>query len=233
MRILGKFLLGTLLVLPGCFGATPASAPNHPDQFALSSCSLGCSGTTCAVNSISTNQPITLVFNDKIDPATVSLTELSIIDITSGATPPVEFSVSGNQIIVRPTLFETEAGLTFGFEEDGIYRIQLFADPFTNVIRSVIGRPNITTLDCNIATSGITDLVPGRPQVIFTPDASTPPTSSDFVVTMVFTDLMQKAQLVNSPYGTSPTIGVQIIDDTQSSTIAVNVPGTFDVKERR
>jgi len=170
-----------------------------------------------------------LVFNDKIDPATVSLTELSIIDITSGATPPVEFSVSGNQIIVRPTLFETEAGLTFGFEEDGIYRIQLFADPFTNVIRSVIGRPNITTLDCNIATSGITDLVPGRPQVIFTPDASTPPTSSDFVVTMVFTDLMQKAQLVNSPYGTSPTIGVQIIDDTQSSTIAVNVPGTFDV----
>ncbi|MCH2111429.1 MAG: hypothetical protein MK213_01110, partial [Planctomycetes bacterium] len=69
-RILGLFLLlvtGALTM--GCFGS--GAQTTHPAEFALASCSLGCSGETCAVNSIATNQQITLTFNDAVDPATV------------------------------------------------------------------------------------------------------------------------------------------------------------------
>ena len=229
MPILGKILLCAVLALPACFGSTPSNAQHHASEFALESCSLGCNGPTCSVNAIATNQSITLTFNDYIDLSTVSLTEISVIQIPSGVTPPIEFFVNKrNQITIRPTLFETESGLQFGFEEGSQYRIQLFANT-TNVVRSVIGRPNTTLLNCTITTAGILDLVPGRPEVAFTPSSTSPPVSSVFDITMVFNDLMQKAQLVDSTTGLSPTISVQVIDDTQSPSVLVDVPGIFSI----
>ncbi|RMH02023.1 MAG: hypothetical protein D6702_09630 [Planctomycetota bacterium] len=223
--------LGLLGMLPACGGSTSAGVVTRAGNFRLALCSLGCGGGTCAVNQIATNQDIVFTFNDDVDPATVSFSTISVVEVANGSTPPGEFLVSGRKVIFRPQLIENEAGIQFGFDEGANYRVTLLASPESSVVRSVIGRPNLTPISCVVSTSGIIDLVPGRPRVEITPNGDDPPTTSEFDIVMVFNDLMQKDQLVDPVTGDSPSVSVSVVDDSQpSGTVVVKVPGTFSVE---
>lgn len=230
LRILRTCLVpGTLIlaaVLGACFSGG-GSGGGNASEFSLVSCSLGCGHGTCAVTSIAVNQDIVLTFNDEVDPATVSFTTLQILQRDNGTSPVGQFLVDGNRVIFRPALIETPTGVLFGFEDGADYLITLFAAPESAVIRSTIGRPNTTPIVCTVRTEGVADLVPGRPRVSFTPDAAHPPTSREFDITMVFNDLMQRAQLVDPVTGESPTIRVVVVDSTTGQTLESEVPGTF------
>ncbi len=230
-RILGKtFALGLLAVLTACSGSSSSKVVTRAGNFQIALCSLGCQGGSCAVNLIATNQDIVFPFNDAVDPSTVSFTSISVVEINNGSTPPGEFLVQGRKVIFRPALIENEAGIQFGFQEGAIYRITVFASPESNVVKSVIGRPNLTPITCSIQTAGIIDLVPGRPRVTFTPNLTKPPTTNDFDVVMVFNDLMQKDQLVDSATGSSPSVSVRVVDDSQATTVEVAIPGTYSIE---
>jgi hypothetical protein len=213
----------------GCLGSTSSNAETHRDKFEVDLCSLGCHGTTCSVNQIATNQDIVITFNDDVKASSVNYATMSFVNEVTGATPPGTFFVNGETVIFRPALIESEAGIAFGFEDGATYRLNLFADPEWNVIRSVIDRPNLTGINCGITTSGIIDLAPGSPSVVVTPDSTTPPVSSDFDITLVFNDLIQKSQLVNESTGLSPSITISVADSTLGQAIDVSIPGTFDV----
>ncbi len=229
-RILGQtFALGLLALLPACSGSSSGGVTRAGD-FQVALCSLGCQGGSCAVNQIATNQDIVFTFNDDVDPASVSFTSLSVVEVSNGSTPPGEFVVDGRKLIFRPSLIESQAGISFGFAEGSVYRVTLFAAPESNVVKSVIGRPNLSPISCAISTDGVIDLVPGRPTVSFTPNATSPPNNSNFSINMVFNDLMQKDQLVDPVTGGSPSISVKVVDDSQpGSSVEVDVPGTFTI----
>lgn len=227
-RILGKSIaFGLLAATAACFGTTSSKVVTRAGEFQIALCSLGCQGGTCAVNQIATNQDIVITFNDDVDPATVSFTTIQVVEVSNGSTPPGEFLVNGRKVTFRPALIETAAGILFGFQEDAIYQIKVFASPESNVIRSVIGRPNLTPITCSVQTSGIIDLAPGRPKVSFSPNSSQPPVRSDFDIIMVFNDLMQKAQLVDPETGESPSVNVVVVDDTPGSAVEITIPGSF------
>ncbi|TAH34990.1 MAG: hypothetical protein EYC70_14460 [Planctomycetota bacterium] len=232
-RILGSiFLLGLLSgawLLPACSGGGGGgSSGNQAAVFRISGCSLGCSAGTCAANSTAVNQDIVITFNDRVDPATVSFTTIPIVETGTGSTPPGAFIVQGRTVIFRPALLLTDTGITFGFEEGGEYEIRLFASPDSNVVRSTIGRPNTTPLRCIVTASGVVDLVPGRPTVSFTPNAADPPAGREFVITMVFNDLMQVGQLVDPETGTSPTLRAVVVDESVSPALETTVDGVYE-----
>ncbi|KAA3608180.1 MAG: hypothetical protein DWQ01_14000 [Planctomycetota bacterium] len=216
--------------VPACFGGGGNSSANPAAAtFRLRRCSLGCNSGTCAVNEIATNQEIKLSFNDKVDPATVSFTTISIVERTTGSSPPGSFLVEGSQVIFRPALLETQSGIRFGFTDGANYEITMLASPQTSVVRSRIGRPNTTALSCVVQTNGVADLVPGNPEVSFTPNQSQPPTQKNFSFEIIFNDLMQKFQLVDPDTGESPTIGVTLVDESiPGRVLEVAVSGTFE-----
>jgi len=226
-RILVAGALGLLLV-SGCGGGGAGkSSTGAASVFRLVNCSLGCGAGTCSVTTMATNQDLILTFNDKVDPATANFTTFRIVERGTGSTPPGTFLVSGKQVVFRPLLIETESGIQFGFNEGADYEIQLLAAPESEVLKSKIGRPNTSPLNCTVTTTGIIDVVPGRPNVTITPTAENPPTTRDFIITLVFNDIMQRSQLVDVISGTSPTIKIVLADNTQSQTIFTPVPGTF------
>ncbi|HEX9793456.1 MAG TPA: Ig-like domain-containing protein [Planctomycetota bacterium] len=233
-RILRHVPAGLVLLactaLAACFGGSGSTSRNgfaSTKQFLVNSCTLGCSAGSCAATSIAVNQDVTFFFNDRVDRATVSFTTIEITEKLTGTTPPGDFLVTDNRVTFRPALLETSSGILFGFEDGADYEVKLFALPESNVIRSTIGRPNQTPIQCTIRTEGIKDLVPGRPRVSFTPSASAPPTSTSFEVVMVFNDLMEKGQLVDPVTKDSPTVNVVILDEFPGQTVETQMPGTF------
>ncbi len=227
-RILGPSLAVCALLLGACGSGTKSGESRAP-VFQVSLTSLGMQGGTCAVNSIATNQDVVLTFNDLVAPASVSFTTFSVVNRLDGSSPAGQFLVQDNRVTFRPSLIETEAGVIFGFQEGAIYEFQLFADPESNVIRSIIGRPNTTPLTCAVSTNGIIDLVPGSPTVALTPNEGAPPTTREFPLTMVFNDLMQKAQLIDPVTLGSPSINVVVEDQTLASPVEIPVPGSFEI----
>ncbi len=225
-RILVAGALGLLLVF-GCGGGAGRSSTGAASVFRLVNCNLGCGAGTCSVTTMATNQDLILSFNDKVDPATANFTTFHIVERGTGSTPPGTFLVNGKQVVFRPLLIETDSGIQFGFNEGSDYEIQLLAAPESEVLKSKIGRSNTTPLNCTVRTTGIIDVVPGRPNVTITPTAETPPTTRDFIITLVFNDIMQRSQLVDVISGTSPTIKIVLADSTQSQTIFTPVPGAF------
>lgn len=226
-RILVSLPILGALAAAGCSGGGGAAAAPGAAEFRLTTCSLGCGAGTCAANHIATNQDVTFTFNDQVDPVTVSFTTIPIVEMNVGSTPPGEFLVEGRKVTFRPALLETQTGIRFGFDEGGEYEITVYAAPLQNVVRSRMGRPNTAALRCIVTTSGIVDLVPGRPTVTFTPNPDRPPASRDFLVTMVFNDLMQTGQLVDPETGGSPTIRVLVVDEGGAQVLETAVDGTF------
>ena len=227
-RILDKLLVpGLLLLWAGCSSGSSDGTSPGASSFRIKLCSLGCNSGTCAVNEIATNQSIVLTFNDEVDPASVSFTTISLVEQSNGTSPQGEFIVDGPRVIFRPALTETTGGILFGFADGSIYELSIKSAPESNVVRSVIGRPNTTALTCQIQTKGIIDLVPGRPSVSVKPNAGNPPSSNPFNVVFTFNDLMQKAQLVDELTGTSPTLSVVVVDQTSVPAVEISIPGVF------
>lgn len=168
-----------------------------------------------------------MVFNDRVDAATVSFTTITIVEKVTGSSPPGQFLVDGSRVVFRPALLETPTGLQFGFIDGAEYEVRLAASPQTAVVHSRIGRPNTTPLTCVVRTSGIADLVPGDPSVSFTPNAANPPPTRDFDIVITFNDLMQKFQLVDPQTGESPTISVKLVEQSPGGTLEIDVMGTF------
>jgi len=212
-----------LLVLSAC--GPSASSGAQVESFGISVCSLGCNGATFALNSHPANKDLSFTFNDSVDPATVNLSSISIVDMANGSSPTGSFLVNGNQVIFRPTLVETSSGLQFGFLDGSVYQVRLFDDSNANVVSSLSGRKNQSFITGDVTIDGIVDLIPGEPSLIsITPDNVTPPSTRNFEIEMVFDDIMKTLPLANPETGESLLITVQSFDPVSGS---ITIPGTF------
>ena len=216
-------VVSMLLVLGAC-GSTSTDG-SAVESFGISVCSLGCNGGSFALNSHPANKDLSFTFNDKVDPTSVNLSSISIINKASGASPTGSFIVSGNRVIFRPTLVETSSGVQFGFLDGAVYQVRLFDDDSPNVVRATSGRSNQSFITGDITITGVTDLVPGPPTMIsITPDDLTAPTGRDFEIVMVFDDVMSTLPMANPETGDSLLITVQSFDTSAGS---IEIPGTF------
>jgi hypothetical protein len=212
-----------LLVLGACGSSSTDGAA--VESFGVSVCSLGCNGGSFALNSHPANKDLSFTFNDKVDPTSVNLSSISIVNKATGASPTGSFIVNGARVIFRPTLVETSSGVQFGFLDGAVYQVRLFDDGSPNVVRAVSGRANESFITGDITITGVTDLVPGPPTMIsITPDNITPPTGRDFGIEMVFDDVMSTLPMANPETGDSLLITVQSFDTTAGS---IGIPGTF------
>ena len=209
-RILFHILaLAALASLTACGGSGGSGA----GQFGLSSCSLGCSGNTFAINSTQANKDITFTFNDDVDPASVNLTSFSIVNTANGSAASGVFLVSGRRVVFRPSLLETTAGLRFGLDDGATYDVRILDASSPNAVRSVRNQRNQTYLTGDLTIDGVADLVPGPPTVeSITPSQAVPPTDRNFSIRIVFGDLMRTLPLANPETGQSTLITVKILD---------------------
>lgn len=221
LRTLFQLLATVLLaVLAGC-GST--SDGEGAKTFGLQSCSLGCNGTSFAVNTWQVNKDIIFNFSDTVDPASVSFTSISIIDRANGSTPSGQFLVLGTKVVFRPALIETNAGLLFGFNDGSVYDIRILDESSPASVRSMRGQRNQSFLTGDLTMNGIADLVPGPPTVVATlPPANQPPTNRDFQIEVVFGDIMQTLPLANPETGQSTLITVEIADTIAGTTSSVS-----------
>jgi hypothetical protein len=219
------FLFVSALLTLSC-GGTDSGA--SVENFGISVCSLGCNGTSFSRSQHFANQDLSFTFNDDVDPASVNLSSISIIDENSGAQPTGTFIVSGPTVVFRPSLIESPSGLQYGFNNGTTYRLTVNDETSVNVVRSLKGRLNQTVLSGEISIDGTTDLVPGDPSLVsMTPDPTslTAPSTRNFNLQLVFNDIMQTLLLANPDTGESTLITVQTYDASTDTTI--EIPGTF------
>lgn len=216
--------LSLLLSLGSCLGGSGGATQSN-GAFGLTVCSLGCGGTTFAVTVWQANKDIVFTFNQDVDPATVNFSSISITSITDGSSPLGSFLVNGPRVTFRPALIETSGGLTFGFTDGFTYRIEIPSEG-PNVVRSESGRPNSNFIHGTITIDGIADLVPGPPTIVsYDPNPEDPPTTNDFLITIVFGDILRTSQLADPLTGESALVTVSVAD-SESGTSS-QVPGTF------
>lgn len=220
-------LIPLALLASGCLPPGGAQLAGTTGTLELTHCSLGCSSGTCSVNTIATNEDIILTFNRDVDPTSVTLTSIRIIEETTGLTPFVQFLVDGPEVIIRPVLIETGVGVTFGFVDRGQYRIQLVAEPESHVVRGLGGVGNRSELNCVIRTEGVSDPVPGPPIVTVTPSDGTQVSTQEFDIVCEFNDLMNKSQLVNPETGEGS--GIKVYLDIEGLADPAPVLGTWEV----
>ncbi|MDP7063109.1 MAG: Ig-like domain-containing protein, partial [Planctomycetota bacterium] len=195
------------------------------ESFGISVCSLGCNGGSFALNSHPANKDLSFTFNDNVDPNSVNLSSISIVNMATGASPTGSFIVNGNRVIFRPTLVETSSGVQYGFLDGAVYQVRLFDQDSPNVVRAASGRPNESFITGDITITGVTDLVPGAPTLVsINPDDITPPDGRDFEIEMVFDDVMSTLSMANPETGDSLLITVQSFD---TSAGAIDIPGSF------
>jgi hypothetical protein len=223
-------VIASMLLVLGSCGSTSSSGA-QVEEFGISVCSLGCNGATFALNSHPANKDLTFTFNDAVDPTSVNLSSISIVDLANGASPTGSFIVSGNTVTFRPTLVETSSGLQFGFLDGSVYQIRLWDESSPNVVRALSGRANQSFITGDVTIDGIVDLIPGAPSLIsISPDEFTAPTSRDFEIVMVFDDVMSTLPLANPETGESLLITVQSFDITSG---LISIPGTFVASANR
>lgn len=217
-------ILSLLAVLTACGSSSSGGAKIA--EFGMSVCSLGCNGTSFSTSSHPANKDISFTFNDAVDPTSVNFSSISIVDKATGVTPTGSFIVSGKVVIFRPTLIESDSGLQFGFLTGSTYRIQILDDTSGNAVTAKSGRINQTFITGDVTITAPTDLVPGAPVLMsITPDELEVPTTRDFEIVMVFSDVMQTLPLANPDTGASSLITVSTFDS--GSAQELEVPGVF------
>lgn len=244
--------LGLVVTLGSCSGGGSSSG----GTMFVQTCSLGCSNgqsgqqISCAIVSTFVNQEINVYFSEPIDPASLTSTSFSLIDVNSGATPlGVRFVDPNNprKVIFRPNVtFDDQGNATFGFGPDRTYRLILPGEaqgdsgPF---VLSVGGRANQSRLQCDIRTTlGVVDSVPGAPTVtvkidtidpltnVVTPGVTVPKQPAAIIqnawqdtrIRFTFNDLMNPVTLANPTSGQFTFVSVQVDVDGDLSTEGSN-----------
>ncbi|MFT7516333.1 MAG: hypothetical protein ACI84O_000108 [Myxococcota bacterium] len=215
-----------LLGLASVFACGPGSSSKSVEVFGITTCSLGCNGQSFSSSQHFENQDIKFTFNDTVDPASVDSSSISIIEINSGVQPTGTFIVNGRDVVFRPSLSQTVEGLSYGFDVESTYRIDVNARNSVSVVRSLKGRLNQSLIAGEITIEAATDLNPGNPSLIaITPSSSDLPTTRDFLVVLVFDDIMQTLPLANPDTGESLFVTVSSYDPTTD--IRYDIPGSF------
>lgn len=142
----------------------------------ITSCSLGCtsSGPTgqifCSIVDIHENEIIEINFSEPIDPTTLGVGSLRLVDVSNGTSPTMDLRVSPadpRRLLIEPaTTFSTAAGLGFTLGRNRTYELfvpgvsQGDSGPF---IRSTSGSPVLGRLQCAVlASEGVLPLA--RPE---------------------------------------------------------------------
>jgi hypothetical protein len=230
-------------------------------------CSLQCNdsvvspGTiTCGVTNVFVNQEIRLAFTNPIDPNSISTNSFQLIERDTGKTPAGTFTIDAVDpriLVYRPQVtFDSAGNPIFGLTRDAVYIFTVPAigqpgqlGPF---IRSTIGTPNSTFLQCALtASEDVRDASPGRPRAstfvrrvlgyeangdpIVDPNEA-PASGTDSVwrdtsVRIVFNDVMNPATLANPVTGQSSHIRAFVDADgnTADPSDQVALNGTYTV----
>jgi hypothetical protein len=208
------------------FGCLPTSTADPVGNFGISSCSLGCKGQSFSSSQHYENQDIKFTFNDTVDPESVSSSSISIVDRDTGVQPTGTYIVRGSEVIFRPALSQTVAGLSYGFSVGSTYRIEINGNNSVSVVRSLSGRSNQSTITGLIDIGPATDLNPGRPELrSISPGDSEEATSRLFQIEMVFNDIMQVLPLANPETGESALVTVSSYETLTD--IALDIPGIY------
>ena len=257
-----RLRLGTLALglLAGCSGGGGGGG----GRMYVLSCSLGCNNgaggqtVTCGIVNTFVNQDIAIQFSEPVDLVWVANNDaaFNVIDDATGGTPDHDLLLDPadkRRLIWRPLLdFGPTGAPTFGFEDGGVYRIEIagtFAGDPGPFVQSVDGKSNESRVLCTInTTEGITDPIPGPPtmqmfvdeidpitQVITTKEISqvTGQVATSSLITLVFDDIMNVGTVVTPSSGTAPFITVNIDPDGNlsdpSDQVEVGGTWTFDV----
>jgi len=215
-----------LLAVASCGGGGSAASSSH-SSFELEACTLGCGNGSCEVRELNTNSDITLTFNDRVDANSVSFSQINITNTVDGGSPTGRFLVDGNTVTFRPSYIDTAEGVSFGFDESTEYTLTLYASPADDtVVKSSIGRANLTPIRCTFMATGVQDFAAGPPIVEVFPSEDEPPTERDFEIELTFNDVIRSIQLVNED-GTSPTLSVNLVTLQGTSEVVYPFDGEF------
>ncbi len=211
----------------------------------------------CGTSEIFVNQELRISFSAAVDLASVNLLAFQIVDLMTGSSPAGSFTLDPSdprQLVFRPQIsFDSGGNPIFGFREDGLYLLRLpgtALDPLGPHIRSILGEPNRTRLQCSLVASlGVLDAVPGRPSVQVTVDVVTSYDENgdpdgfafdvpadgatavyrDTDIGFLFDDLLNPATVIDPVTGQSSTIHVALDPDGDVSDPSDQVPvaGSF------
>lgn len=204
----------------------------------IEQCSLGCTnglgGTqvSCGIINTFQNQELSILFSQSVDFSTVDDKTIQILDTSTAEFPDVQFAkdpANPRRVIIRPTLsFDQSGNPLFGLEPNRSYQIRVSGreqgDP-APWVESVSGQPNSSRLLCTITTDqGITDPVPGKPNVTVLVDTLTQANvevplnslavtdvATNSTIRFVYNDLMDVGTLVVA--GASPLVTVVVDAD--------------------
>jgi hypothetical protein len=134
----------------------------------IQSCGLGCSsgagGTqvSCGVTSIHEDEVLRIKFSRPIDPASVHLASINIVNVMTGAHPTGQVYVDWADptlLVFLPTIaFDAAVDPVYGFEPNQIYRVtiqgtaQLDPGPFV-MSTDVPPLPNESRMQCDVFTN--------------------------------------------------------------------------------
>ena len=193
------------LVAAACSGG--GSSNGYGDcqdgAFCLTYCDLGCSLSGCSLTEIAENQQLRFVFNEAIDPASVTVSTFSI-RTASGQRPNGDFLVEDNVITFIPTVRVLGGTTSFGFQRGESYIINLASGAGNEGIRSASGDALGAPLNCTVrATLGVID------------ENQLPPTAT----------LVSPTDTVNAPTNTSVVLRFnELIDPTPFGASATTAP---------
>lgn len=209
--LLAGTFLAALLVLPGCSSGTSNDTSSvrikclGGQSFCIISCDLGCTQTGCAVTEIAENQRLRFKFSDRVDPASVNGSSLSIRTAT-GVAPDGEYLVVDSEVTFEPKV-RTVAGVsTFGFLRNESYIITLAGgDTAAQGVRSLSGDRLTQEFSCTVRASlGIQDEDQQPPTAELIAPTNTTQVPLDPTMVLRFSELIDTTALQSPLSAASP-----------------------------
>ena len=146
-----------LAFLAGCGsggggGATTSQLRCTSGSFCVLRCNLSCSDVGCAITDIAPNQTLQFVFNQDLNPATVSNASFSI-RTASGEAPKGSLLTTGATVTFIPEISNVRGVTEFGFVAGETYTLTVSGGTQTQSIRSLTGEALPATISCNLTVS--------------------------------------------------------------------------------
>ncbi len=181
---------------PDCSGGAQA--------FCLTSCNLGCSLAGCSINAIAQNQPLFLVFNQEVNPASINSGSISLRTST-GAEPRGKWIVNGPIVQFVPDVLISGAQTFFGFDPGQTYIMFLPSGNAVSVVQSTRGDRLAGSISCALqVTRGIIDLNESCPQARLVTPSNTAAAPTDTKIVLRFNELLDPAPFMGATEETKP-----------------------------